>query len=84
MQRATTAIYASAVFLMSASAAAVEPAAPSTPVLRQQINDCMTKRMAANKTLSYNEAMRTCKALLQPSKDTLTANSPAPVAAKPH
>ena len=84
MQRATTAIYASAVFLMSASAAAVEPTAPSTPVLRQQINDCMTKRMAANKTLSYNEAMRTCKALLQPSKDTLTANSLAPVAAKSH
>ena len=84
MQRATAAICASAVFLMSASAAAVEPASSSTPVLRQQINDCMTKRMAANKTLSYNEAMRTCKALLQPSKDTLTANSPAPAATKPH
>jgi hypothetical protein len=84
MQRATTAIYASAVFLMSASVAAIEPAAPSTPVLRQQINDCMTKRMAANKTLSYNEAMRACKALLQPAKDTLTANSPAPAAAKSH
>jgi hypothetical protein len=84
MQRAMTAIYASAVFLMSASAAAVEPAAPSTPMLRQQINDCMTKRMVANKTLSYNEAMRMCKTLLQPSKDTLTASSPAPVTTKSH
>jgi hypothetical protein len=84
MQRATMAICASAVFLMSGSAAAVEPAAPSGAVLRQQINDCMTKRMVANKTLSYNDAMRACKALLQPSKDTLTANSPAPAATKSH
>lgn len=82
MQRATTAICASAVFLMSATAAAAEPAASS--MLKQQINDCMAKRMAASKTLPYNEAMRTCKASLQPPKDTLTANSSAPAATKSH
>jgi hypothetical protein len=84
MQRAMTAICASAVCLLSASAAAIEPTAPSAPMLRQQINDCMTKKMTANKTLSYNEAMRTCKASLQPSKDIITANNPAPLATKPH
>jgi hypothetical protein len=84
MQRAMMAICATGVFLMSASAAAVEPPAPAGAILRQQINDCMTKKMAASKTLSYNEAMRTCKAQLQPPKDTLTANSSAPVAAKSH
>ncbi len=84
MQRAMKAICASTVLLLSVSAAAVEPTAPSGALLRQQVNDCMAKKMAANKTLSYNEAMRTCKAGLQPSKDVLTANSSAPVATKAH
>jgi hypothetical protein len=83
MQRSLPTICVSSLILMSASAAAVEPAGPSA-MLRQQISNCMTKKMAADKALSYNEAMRTCKARLQPSKDTLALNDTAPPTAKPH
>lgn len=35
-----------------------------TASARRQLNDCMMKRMAASKTLSYNEATKVCKELL--------------------
>jgi hypothetical protein len=41
---------------------------------KHQLSECMSKRMAANKTVSYNQAMRACKDLLQPPKDTLASN----------
>jgi hypothetical protein len=69
--------------LMIVPAAATEPAGGAA-LLRQQINDCMSKRMRADKTLSYNEAMRACKAGLQPTKDTLASNSTGPPAGKSH
>ena len=83
MQRAMTAICVSGLVLISAPAAATEPAGPAA-LLRQQISDCMSKKMGTDKTLSYNEAMRVCKARLQPSKDTLASNSTAAPAGKPH
>jgi hypothetical protein len=82
MQRAVIVMCMSGLFLTSAAAAA-EPAG-SAALLRQQISDCMSKKMGADKTLSYNEAMRTCKARLQPVKDTLASNSSAAPAGKPH
>jgi hypothetical protein len=81
MQRALTAIVVSGLLLVIAPAAATE-ASGGAALLRQQINDCMSKRMGADKTLSYNEAMRSCKARLQPAKDTLASNGPAPPAGK--
>jgi hypothetical protein len=82
MQRAMTALCVSGLLLTSELAVAVEPAPPS--MLRQQINDCMSRKMGADKALSYNEAMRACKARLQPSKDTLASNGAAPPAPKSH
>jgi len=82
MRYAMTAIGACGLILTSELAAAVEPTSPS--MIRQQINDCMTRKMGADKTLSYNEAMRTCKARLQPAKETLAANGAAPTASKSH
>lgn len=47
-------------------------------IARQQLSECMSKRMSANRNLSYNDAMRTCKARLQPPKDLAAVN---PIAA---
>lgn len=52
-------------------------------VARHQLSECMTKRMAANHGLSYNEAMRVCKERLQPPKD-LAANNPIGAETKGH
>ena len=83
MQRAMMAMCVSGLFLLSSATAASEPAG-SAALLRQQISDCMSKKMGANKTLSYNEAMRACKALLQPSKETIASNGAAAPAGKLH
>jgi hypothetical protein len=41
---------------------------------KHQLSECMSKRMAADKNVSYNQAMRACKEQLQPPKDTLASN----------
>lgn len=82
MQRAMAAIGLSGLVLICGSAASAEPGGQSA-LTKQQIIDCMNKKMTANKALSYNDAMRACKARLQPAKDTLASNNP-PVAAKAH
>jgi hypothetical protein len=43
-------------------------------IAKQQLRDCMTKRMSANRSLSYNDALRACKELQQPSKDVASIN----------
>jgi hypothetical protein len=82
MQRAMMAMCVSGLFLLSSSAAASE-ASGTAALQRQQISDCMSKKMGANKTLSYNDAMRACKDLLQPTKETIASNTAAP-AGKSH
>jgi hypothetical protein len=68
--------------------AAVQPssAQPESPavIAKQQLTQCMTKRMAADRTVSYNEALRTCKERLQPPKDTLASNTPSDAGTKSH
>jgi len=51
-------------------------AQPETPALiaKHQLSECMAKRMSANRTLSYNDAMRACKERLQPPKDVASIN----------
>jgi hypothetical protein len=49
-----------AVFMVIASHAEAG-ATSSAAIARRQLNDCMSKRMAATKTLSYNEATKICK-----------------------
>ena len=55
----------------------VAGAQPESPVVlaRHQLSECMTKRMSADRSLSYNDAMRACKERLQPRKD-LASNNP--------
>lgn len=66
--------------LLGAQAVAARPESAAL-IARQQLNECMTKRMSANRSLSYNEAMRACKERLQPPKD-LASNNPIGTAAK--
>jgi hypothetical protein len=53
-------------------------------IAKHQLSECMSKRMAADRTVSYNQAMRACKDQLQPPKDTLASNDPAESGTKAH
>jgi hypothetical protein len=66
--------------LLGAHAVAAEPTSPAPS--KRQVNACMAKRMAADRILSYNNAMRACKERLQPAKDALASNSPAETGSK--
>jgi hypothetical protein len=72
----------------SAALAAIQPAnaQPERPVViaKQQLVECMNRRMAASKTVSYNDAMRACKERQLPPKDTLASNGPGESGAKSH
>jgi hypothetical protein len=61
-------------------------AQPESPALiaKRQLSECMTKRMSANKTLSYNDAMRACKERVQAPKDTLASINQSETAPKAH
>jgi hypothetical protein len=61
-------------------------AQPESPALmaKRQLSECMTKRMSANKTLSYNDAMRACKERVQAPKDTLASINQSETEPKSH
>ena len=44
----------------------------------------MVRRMGADKTLSYNDAMRMCKERIQPSKEALASVNPGEPGTKAH
>jgi hypothetical protein len=73
---------------ITAAIAAVPPANAhpqnAAVIAKQQLTECMSKRMAASKTVSYNEAMRFCKEKQQPPKDTLASNAPSETGTKSH
>jgi hypothetical protein len=48
------------------------------------LSECMTKQMSANRSLSYNDAMRACKLRPQPPKDTLASINPTDGGTKAH
>jgi len=58
--------------LLSAHALAAPPANQAI-VMKRQIQECMARRMGANKTLSYNDAKRSCKEQAQPAKEALAS-----------
>jgi hypothetical protein len=60
---------------------AAPPPNPST-VMKRQMSECMTKKMTANKTLSYNDARKGCKERLQPGKDEVASITPVPAVTK--
>jgi hypothetical protein len=59
---------------LSAPSFAAEPAAQPLSTKRQMV-DCMTKRMSASRTLSYNAAMQACKDALQDQKTAVASNT---------
>jgi hypothetical protein len=68
--------------LIGAQSASALPEKPAV-IAKHQLNECMTKRMSANRSLSYNDAMRACKERLQPPKDLALIN-PAETGTKSH
>ena len=64
--------------------APVLPAAtPAAPSAKRQLLDCMSKQMAASRTLSYIDASKSCKDLIKAHNDILaSANEARPVIAR--
>jgi hypothetical protein len=71
------------VLLVGAHAVAAPPANQATTTKRQLV-ECMIKRMGANRTLSYNDAMRTCKERTQPPKEAMASIGPSESGTKAH
>gem|GEM_PF-4025657 len=49
---------------------------PSPVTKRQTIKDCMTKKMTADRTLSYNAASKVCTAMVKPPPAETASNTP--------
>ena len=73
----------SSIMVVGAPAVAAPPASQSA-IIKRQLNDCMSRRMAVNRTLSYNDALRSCKGRIQPQKEALASNSPSESGTKAH
>jgi ATP-dependent 26S proteasome regulatory subunit len=83
MKRLMATIGLSGALLMGGFAAAIEPANRS-PAAKRQILECMTRRMSADRAISYNEAMKACKDRVLVGKLALTSNGPTEPAGKSH
>ena len=81
MKRMIWALAISAIFAAAQPSSAAHPENAAV-IAKQQLTECMNRRMAASKTVSYNEAMRICKEKQQPPKDTLASNGPADTGSK--
>ena len=68
--------------LIGAHALAAPPATQAA--MKRQLNECMARRMGANRMLSYNDAMRTCKERAQPPKEALASIGPSESGTKAH
>jgi hypothetical protein len=82
MKRSIKAIACSSLIL-GAQVVGAQPESPAI-IAKHQLSECMSKQMSANRSLSYNDAMRACKQRLQPPKDTLASISPADSGTKAH
>jgi hypothetical protein len=71
------------VLLLGAHAVAAPPARQAA-IMKRQLVECMIKRMKANRTLSYNDAMRTCKESTQPVNEALASIGPSESGTKAH
>jgi hypothetical protein len=83
MNRFLVAVGISSALLVGALAAAAQPMSQAA-LFKRQLSDCMSRRMGADRTLSYKDAMRTCKDRLQPAKEALASNSPREADTKAH
>jgi hypothetical protein len=59
--------------LIGAQTLSAQPERPAV-LAKHQLSECMSKRMSANRNLSYNDAMRACKERSQPPKDLASIN----------
>jgi hypothetical protein len=78
MNRVVTLIAFSSVILLGRQALAVDDAGQSKMSKRQmiaQVVSCMKKRMSADRSTSYNEAMKACKEQVNRENDTLAAGA---------
>ncbi|MHB8475725.1 MAG: hypothetical protein ACYDBZ_05495 [Steroidobacteraceae bacterium] len=78
MNRVMPIIALSGVMFAGAQAHAVDSTSQSTLSKRQmivQMVDCMKKRMSADKSRSYNEAMKTCKDRINKESDDLSSGA---------
>lgn len=66
-------VFAGCGLILAPLIASAEPESPAV-IARHQLSECMSKRMSANRGLSYNDAMRACKERLQPPKDLASIN----------
>jgi hypothetical protein len=64
--------------------AVADPPVSQAAAMKRQLHECMARRMGANKMLSYNDAMRTCKERAQPAKESLASNGPSESGTKAH
>jgi hypothetical protein len=69
--------------LIGAHAVAAPPTSQSA-LMKRQINDCMTRRMGSNRTLSYKDAMRACKERIQLPKEALASIGTSESGTKTH
>ena len=84
MQRFITAVGMSLLLLSSVHSALAQPPQSRSAMLKRQMNECMIRRMSANKTVTYNEAMRACKERVQPAKEALASINAADSPSKSH
>jgi hypothetical protein len=78
MNRLLTVIATTGVIFAGAQALAVDSGKQSTMSKRQmivQMVGCMKKRMAADKSSSYNEAMKACKDQMHKESDNLSSGA---------
>ena len=78
MNRVVPIIAFTSVMFVGAQARAVDSTSQSTMSKRQmivQIVDCMKKRMSADKSHSYNEAMKACKDQMNRESDDLASDA---------
>jgi hypothetical protein len=75
MNRVVPIIALTGVIFVAAQAQAIDSTSQSTMSKRQmivQMVDCMKKRMSADKSRSYNEAMKACKDHMNKESDDLS------------
>jgi hypothetical protein len=70
--------------ILAAAQVMAAPPESQASVVKRQINSCMVRRMGADKTLSYNDAMRMCKERIQPAKEALASVNPGDSGTKAH
>jgi hypothetical protein len=72
MKRFLTAVGWTSLVFIGAHTALAQPESAAV-LAKRQLSECMSRRMSADKGLSYNDARRVCKERLQPAKDTLAS-----------